>query len=132
MSAFASSTAIVTSIDTARVGRLILMLSPTSPGEVVNAASALGRTLQRCGKDWHDLAAAATNFGQQQPPQPGHYSEWHWRSAAEFCAAHPEYLNAWEVGFISSIVKWRRTPTEKQLDCLEGIRQRVLQQSKRE
>ncbi len=44
-----SSTAVV---DVDRMGRLVLMLSSTSSGEVFNAARAIGRVLKRGGAGW--------------------------------------------------------------------------------
>ncbi len=39
-----------------KLGRLLPMLSSPVPGEVVATAAAIGRTLNRAGMDWHDLA----------------------------------------------------------------------------
>ena len=55
----------------------------------------------------------------------------HWRSTAEWCAQHGEYLNEWELGFVKSLVRSRyRQLTEKQPACLESIQQKILHQSK--
>ena len=36
--------------------KLIPLLGSDKPGEVIATASAIGRTLERAGCDWHDLA----------------------------------------------------------------------------
>jgi hypothetical protein len=99
----------------------MLMLSSTHDGEVVNAARAIGRLLDHERMDWHMLAngvcrtrAARTNDDTNDT----HYSNMHWRSAAEFCAGHPEHLNSWEKDFIDGMR--RRSPSQKQLDVLEN------------
>ena len=43
-----------------RLGRLVAMLSSPVAGEVVATAAAIGRTLDRAGMDWHDLAKRLT------------------------------------------------------------------------
>ena len=107
-----------------RLTQLVLMLSSAHDGEVVNAARAIGRLLDTERVDWHMLA---NGICQPRPPPPDdHYSNSHWRSAAEFCARHPDLLNDWQQGFIDSMLKWRWTPTQKQLDVLENLRQHIL------
>jgi hypothetical protein len=113
-----------------RVSKLLLLMSSPVDNEVVSAARALDRTLRADGRDWHMLVASIRTAPRRTQPETmgGHWNGWHWRSAAKFCASHGEYLNAWEADFIHNILQWRRTPTQKQLDCLEAIRQRILQQ----
>ena len=54
-----------------RLGRLVAMLSSPVAGEVVATAAAIGRTLDRAGMDWHDLAKRLTATAQPQPWQGG-------------------------------------------------------------
>jgi hypothetical protein len=124
------TTTIWSSTDIAdRLTKLLLMLSASNDGEVLAAARAIDRVLENEHRDWHDLVRPICATPAPYDPQPNsHYSDRHWRSAAEFCAANSALMNEWEQGFVSSILKWRRSPTQKQLDCLESIRQRVMQQ----
>jgi hypothetical protein len=119
------TTTICPSSSVDRISQLVLLLSSPIDGEVVAAARAIGRVLTAESCDWHDLAR-----GIRAAPAPAsdanHWSGWHWCSAAEWCARHSEYLNEWEQDFIDNILGWRRSPTQKQLDCLESIRQRIL------
>lgn len=46
-----------------KIAKLVLMLSSQNPGEVFNAAQAIGRALQTIGKDWHDIAEIVRNLG---------------------------------------------------------------------
>ena len=50
-----------------KLGRLVAMLSSPVAGEVVATAAAIGRTLDRAGMDWHDLAKRLTALAQPQP-----------------------------------------------------------------
>jgi hypothetical protein len=50
-----------------KLGRLLPLLSSPVPGEVVATAAAIGRTLNKAGWDWHDLAKRLTAPAQPQP-----------------------------------------------------------------
>jgi hypothetical protein len=118
---------ILPSTSAERLAQLMLMLSSSHDGEVVNAAArAIGRLLDAERVDWHMLASGVCRTRPGRTNDDNHYSGMHWRSAAEFCARFPERLNSWEQDFIDGMLKWRRTPTQKQLDVLENIRQRIL------
>ncbi|MBX3492152.1 MAG: hypothetical protein KF899_04275 [Parvibaculum sp.] len=43
-------------LDSGTLGKLVLLLSSSHDGEVINAARAIGRSLQASGSDWHELA----------------------------------------------------------------------------
>ncbi len=109
-----------------RVGKLLPLLGSDKAGEVVAAARAIERTLRADGKDWHTLVASIRTAPARVPPAGGHWSELHWRSAAEFCQAHAQFLNGWEAGFVDNLLKRRYPPTDKQAACLENIRQKIL------
>jgi hypothetical protein len=106
-----------------RLAKLVLLLSSPNRGEVVAAAAAIGRVLEAENRDWHDLAHSI-----KTPPRESdrHWSSWHWRSTAEWCAQHAEYMTEWERGFISDILKRRYPLSEKQSACLERIKQNIL------
>lgn len=50
-----------------KLGRLLPMLSSPVAGEVAATVAAIGRTLERAGMDWHDLAKRLTAPAQPQP-----------------------------------------------------------------
>ncbi|WP_439546920.1 hypothetical protein [Sandarakinorhabdus sp.] len=50
-----------------KLGRLVPMLSSPVAGEVVATVAAIGRTLDRAGMDWHDLAKGLMASAQSQP-----------------------------------------------------------------
>jgi hypothetical protein len=116
---------ILPSTSAERLSQLMLMLSSTHDGEVVNAVRAVGRLLDHEHVDWHMLANGICRSQPGRINDADHYSGMHWRSAAEFCARYPEHLNDWEASFIDGMLKWRRTPTQRQLDVLESIRRRI-------
>ncbi len=109
-----------------RIGKLLPLLGSNQNGEVVAAARAIERTLRADGKDWHTLVASIGTAPRRAQPASNHWSGLHWRSTAEFCAAHAQYLNGWEAGFVDSLLKRRYPPTDKQAACLENIRQKIL------
>ncbi len=53
-----------------RVGALLRMLGSPIDGEALNAARALGRTLQGAGVDWHALADAVERPAMVVPDAP--------------------------------------------------------------
>jgi hypothetical protein len=57
---------------TAKIAKLVLMLSSPTDGEILNAARMLGQALKREGLDWHALAKHVENITapKKQPRQP--------------------------------------------------------------
>jgi hypothetical protein len=109
-----------------KLTKLLLMLSSPNSGEVVAAAAAIGRVLEAEHKDWHDLARSIkTPTSPRSNADVQHWSAWHWRSTAEWCAQHAEYMTEWERNFISDIIKRRYPLSEKQHTCLERIKQNI-------
>ncbi|QCO16963.1 hypothetical protein D3869_16860 (plasmid) [Azospirillum brasilense] len=95
-----------------KLARLLPVLGSDKPGEVVNAAAAISRTLAAAGTDWHDLTALLT--AAPAPPQgitphqgatpqsrPGSVTSW---GAAHRLLENPALLNDWEHGFVSSVL----------------------------
>ena len=104
-----------------RIGKLILLLSSNQPGEVVAAASAIGRTLQAEGKTWHDLASTITAL-----PAPANDDETRKKETCEqvFSRALELDLSDWEQSFVKSVRRyWRRNGyiTPKQGKVLQDI-----------
>jgi uncharacterized membrane protein YccC len=109
-----------------KLTKLLLMLSSPNSGEVVAAAAAIGRVLEAEHRDWHDLARSIkTPVSPRSNADAKHYSSWHWRSCAEWCAEHSQYMTEWEKNFVTDILKRRYPLSEKQLACLERIRQSI-------
>jgi hypothetical protein len=98
-----------------RLHKLLLMLSSDEPGEVINAARAIGRALRNIGADWHDLVA-----GLNVP-----HATTDWRSMRDFCGRHDDALNERERNFIADLAHWHGTPSEKQLAWLTSIHARL-------
>jgi hypothetical protein len=109
---------------TARLGKLIRLLSSDQPGEVLAAASAIARELQAAGKDIHTLADAAER-GLQSPEAPASSERQPWRARRAWCAQHPEFLSVRELEFVVSLARWRGHPTPKQMDWLRAIEEKI-------
>jgi hypothetical protein len=99
-----------------KLQKLILMLSSSSDGEVVNAARALGRLLQNEGHDWHDFVRWVN------PEQTPRDNTGNWHTVARWCASRKELLTSREQEFIESLLDWRTTPSSKQMAWLNKIR----------
>ena len=113
---------------TARLAKLIRLLSSDRPGEVVAAAGAINRALQAAGLDIHRLAEVVERsplVPGQMPPTPDAGDNGNWRAMRRFCAGHDALLSAREKEFIADIKRWRGRLTPKQRDWLTAIYRRL-------
>ena len=114
---------------TARLGKLIRLLSSDRPGEVVAAAGAINRALRAAGLDIHRLADVVERSplvpGQTPPTPRDDSTAGDWRAMRRFCAGHDALLSAREKEFIADIKRWRGRLTPKQHDWLTAIYQRL-------
>ena len=107
-----------------KIARLLcLMIGTDKPGETVAAADATRRTLAAAGLDHHDLAAVV-EAGLRVPLVPDDGSE-DWKSVALFCRHHRDRLGEKETEFLETILQYRRSPTERQLQWLHDIHVRI-------
>jgi hypothetical protein len=108
-----------------RIGALLrLSLSTDKPGEAVAALAALRRALEAAQLDLHDLAAAVETGLKDLPPapppprprqEPPQDPSRDWRAEVRFCDRHRDQLEGHECGLIDTLMRWRGTPTPKQL-----------------
>jgi hypothetical protein len=116
---------------TARLKKLLLMLSSDGDGEVVNAARLIESTLRDAGHDWHDLAGALTEPTAapqpkwSRPPPRDDSAPLDWRQRRDFCEQHEHLLRGREADFILDLDHWHGPLTEKQASWLSAIYQRV-------
>jgi hypothetical protein len=115
---FASSTV-------SRLRQLLLVLSSSHPGEVVNSARAIERTLQSVGSDWYDLTARLFGTPQIELLNTGNDDDGDWRVMHKFCLAHQHLLRPREIQFVTNLSYWRGDLTVKQHDWLISIFARV-------
>ena len=113
---------------TPRIRQLLLMLSSTQPGEVVNAAAAITRTLRDAGADWFDLVdglqapvARRPAFDDDTPDTTAR----DWRSMRAFCLKRRDRLRERELEFLQNLGRWRGDLTEKQQNWLAAIYARL-------
>jgi hypothetical protein len=106
-----------------KVGKLIRLLASDQDGEVVASARALHRTLRNAGLDFNDLGQMieAPTRPYQRTADPN--SDWH--AMARACAEYVHELSDRERSFVRSMTKWRGEPSEKQLDWLIAIFERI-------
>ncbi len=114
-----------------RAAQLIkLMLSSDQAGEVAGAAMALNRAITARGMDIHQFAhviEAALVDAPSLVPLDDHCSNW--KAVALFCRHHRDRLGGKETEFIETILQYRRSPSEKQLQWLNDIRDRLRAES---
>jgi hypothetical protein len=100
-----------------RLKKLLLLLSSSHDGEVVGAARAIGRALERAGSDWHEFADSISlrhdAQGRHLPPD--------WLDMARACRDQAHRLTPREFAFVNDMVLWRGHPTEKQFSWLSAI-----------
>jgi hypothetical protein len=113
-------------LDLSRLKKLLLMLSSSSEGEVVNAARLIDSTLRDAGSDWHDLAGTLTSRPRpnHQPP-PRDDGPLDWRQQRDFCLEHRRLLRGRELDFLTDLIHWRGLLTDKQASWLAAIYQRL-------
>jgi hypothetical protein len=115
--------------DAERLEKLLLMLSSDQPGEVVNAARAIGRTLRDNGSDWHDLARRLLVPARESARKTSDYSTGNsskdWRALRGYCLQHEYMLRPREHEFVNGLGAWRGDLTEKQSAWLIAIHQRL-------
>jgi hypothetical protein len=106
------------------IGKLIRLLASDRDGEVVASARALHRTLRNAGLDFNDLAQMIE--APTRPYQGTADPDSDWCAMARACAEHVHELSDRERSFVRSMTKWRGEPSEKQLEWLNGIFERVV------
>jgi hypothetical protein len=95
-----------------RLIKLLGMLGSSHDGERAAAGLKAHELLRRHGLTWSDVLLAAPPI---EPLKPG------WRAKVAACEAYRHCLNSRERAFVSSLARWRGTPTEKQLAWLDHI-----------
>jgi hypothetical protein len=119
MTTIHSSTA---TLDIDRIGRMVLMMSSTSPGEVFNAARVVDRVLRRCGRDWHDLVGWLRSGSRELT---GTTARGDWLADVRHCWDYRDYLTEREQRFIESMLDWHAMPSTKQLAWINRIKAAV-------
>jgi hypothetical protein len=110
------------------VAKLIRLLASDQPGEIVASVHALQRVLSSAELDFHDLANAIEFVARREVPQiaSSNINDDDMREIIRCCYEHADLLSAKELGFVHSMAKWRRKPTEHQLEWLFSIYERCL------
>jgi hypothetical protein len=104
------SRALVTPKIVEHLAKLLGMLGSDHDGEIANAGRAAHEFIRRFGLTWRDVLA--------DPPAD-------WQSMALQVRAHRHMLSPRESDFINNISRLRRQPTDKQLEWLISIYERV-------
>jgi hypothetical protein len=105
-----------------RLAKLLGMLGSSHDGEVINAGRAADQLVRSSGLTWFDIIATPK---QLRAPTPEPDDDLGWRDIIAFCRAHSYRLSIRERDFIRSLERWRGYPTDKQLDWLFAIYDRM-------
>jgi hypothetical protein len=116
------------------VAKLIRLLGSDQEQEVLGAARALKRTLASSGADFHALASAIERTAYQQTPQVTSNGQATPIDTADNLAneilrlqhERPYRLPPRDLAFVRSQLKWRREPTDKQIDRLLALYSKCL------
>jgi hypothetical protein len=98
----------------ARLAQLCGMFGSAHEGERANAAALADRLVRQLGLQWGDVLV----------PPPAE-----WQQIALVCRAHVHVLNDREGDFLDNIARLRKPPTDRQLDWLTAIYDRVQQET---
>lgn len=112
-----------THLDHAATDRLIKVLGPLGSdhaGERAAAGAKAHALLRSHGLTWREIIQAPPIVPQLESPDDPD-----WRRMAETCKAHRRGLNPRERKFILAIIKWRTTPSPKQMIWLVNIFERL-------
>lgn len=118
-----------------RLGPLVGKLGSPHEGEIVAAARAIGRQLERHGLGWNDLGAAIAAepvrvVYRDRAPEPDPAAA-EWRAMAEFLASREELLSPKEADFIANMRRLIRrggTPTDRQRKWLHDIYAKITEE----
>jgi len=106
--------ALVTPKLVARLVQLCGMFGSSHDGERANAAALADRLVRQVGLTWADVIV----------PPPAE-----WQHMALVCRAHAHSLNDRERDFLANIGRLRKPPSDKQLDWLIAIYERLQMES---
>jgi hypothetical protein len=115
------------------LAKLIRLLSSDVDGEALGAVRAPGRALRSAGADFHDLAniVETSSTAPSASDRPDHFdgddgeTELPWQSMVDVCTGELERFTFKEQQFLHTMQRWRGTPTEKQLNWLNALFERV-------
>lgn len=104
------------------LAKLIPPLASDFDGEVLATVDAIKRVLKAGGCDLHDIATVVLESPPRLSRDRGRFD---WRRDARFCAENSARLSRRELDFIVSLARWRGPPTDKQIDWLRDIADRL-------
>ena len=104
-----------------KLAKVAGLLASDLAGERSAAAWHASQIIREAGLTWRDIIEAAGRTPIQFTPSPA----LSWRSHVDACLAAHWRLTEWEVEFVVNLARYRRRPTEKQLQLLRKLHQKV-------
>jgi hypothetical protein len=102
--------------------RLAKLCGSTHDGERATAAAKADALVRQLGLTWQDVIVLPIGHTRLMVMSPTIAD---WQKMASLCFARRAYLNPREREFIESMLRWRRKPTERQLDWLIALHARL-------
>jgi hypothetical protein len=115
-----------------RLIRLLGMLGSSHNGEVANAGRMADRLVRDAGLTWQDVIASGPT--QTLPPRDSladALRDWplRWRAVLQLCQASHVRLPDKDRRFLASIADYRQQPSQRQLEWLRNIADRVREEA---
>jgi hypothetical protein len=110
-------TSVLDSKATDRPAKLCGMFGSDHAGERAAAAAKANDMVRSLGLTWHDVISV--------PLAPAEHEEVSWQEALEVCREHIDELDPRSRAFVRALSRWRGAPSEKQLQWLHDIHERI-------
>ena len=107
-----------------RLCKLLGMLGSEHPGERATAALKADELLKREGLRWCDVLQPREPVAVE-PDDDSEPECSDWRSMARTCVARAWALSDKEAAFVRQMTRWRGEPSDRQIDWLESIYDRI-------
>jgi len=105
-------------VDRQRLARVCGLLGSDHDGEVLAAARQAEKIRQKLGLTWEELLVPSAR-SRSADPSPDNLTDWRW--ACHFCLERYRSLTSWELDFVATVARYKKTPSAKQLIILQRL-----------
>ena len=105
-------------VDRQRLARVCGLFGSDHDGEVLAAARQAEKIRKKVGLTWEELLVPSPHQRAKSPP-PEDLTDW--RLACHFCLERYWLLTGWELDFVATVTRYRKTPSVKQLIILQRL-----------
>ena len=105
-------------VDLRRLARICGLFGSDHDGEVLAAARQAEKIRKKVGLAWEELLVPSPRQRSKGLP-PEDLTDW--RLACHFCLERYWLLTSWELNFVATVARYRKTPSAKQLIILQRL-----------